>query len=341
MDGIFFLDEHERGFFSEFWSSSGFFFVFQDSAYFLTDARYLSAARQFFQNSEIKVLDFLKPEEWDDFFKKNGISRLGMDFSKISAERLRNIRRHFGIKISPFSAHHFRAYKTAEQIFFAETAAKIADSALEKTLSFLQVGVSEKEIAWILEKIGREEFGAEKNAFDPIVAFGKNSAIPHHVPTDQKLDLETPILIDWGFQKNHLCSDCTRNFWFGKNPSSKWISVFEWVSAAQAGGIEKMKIGKRISEVQKTAEIILGEKIPHSFGHGVGVEVHEFPMISQKQKGVFRKNMLVTAEPGWYTEGEFGIRIEDLLVIEKAGARRLTHFSRDLEQAILAGKKYQ
>lgn len=335
LDGIFVLDEHERGFFSGFWSSSGFFFVLRDSVHFFTDARYLAAARDFFQNSEVQVSDFLKKDEWQDFFVKNGVSKLGTDFSKISTAQFRRFKKAFGISFSSFSAEKIRAQKSELHISAAEKAAHIADKALKKSLLFLKIGISEKEFAWILEKIGREELGAERVSFPATVAFGAHSAVPHHAPTDAKLTAEMPILIDWGFEKNRLCSDCTRNFWFGKNPSHKWTEIFQKVLAAQTAGIAKMRIGKRISEVQNIAEKVLGQKIPHSFGHGVGVEAHEFPTISPKQKGIFAENMLVTAEPGLYCDGEFGIRIEDLLVIEKNGARSLTHFPKGISGSIL------
>jgi len=335
IDGVAFFDENDRGFFSGFWSSAGIFCVFKKSAFLFVDARYFAAARDFFQNSEIKVLKFFSEKsDFQIFFADQKIQKLGVDFSKISVAHFQKIKKLFGVKIVNFSAEKIRAEKSKAEIAATKKACEIADAALLQSLKLLKVGISEREFAFLLEKIGREN-GADGVSFPPIVAFGKNSARPHHEPTDEKLKSETPILIDWGFQKNHFCSDETRNFWFGKKPSKKWLEFFEKISAAQKIGISKMKIGENISAPQKVAEKYLNAKIPHSFGHGVGVEVHEFPTISPKTRGKFGENFLVTAEPGLYFDGEFGIRVEDLLVISKSGAQNLTNFPKDLSSAIL------
>jgi Xaa-Pro aminopeptidase len=291
-----------------------------------------------FFHSEIRVLPYPKTKkEWELFFLDRKVQVIGIEFSRVSTKTFFDWKNAFSGECIDVSTDidRIRSQKHEAEIAAAQKASSLLDEAMKRSLPFLQSGVSEKEFAWILEKAGRE-LGAEKISFEPIVAFGEHSAIPHHSPTEKELKKEMPILIDWGFVSGGFCSDCTRCFWYGENPDPKWIDAYQRVSASQQKGMDIMTPNKEISAVQKAAEEVLGENIPHSFGHGVGLEVHEYPTISPKSKGVFWKNMIVTAEPGMYFSGKFGIRIEDMGVIESSGFLSLTGFPKGLEHAILS-----
>lgn len=334
---MLFSDSFSVRFFSGFWSSNGLFCVSPKNLIFATDSRYLDAARTFFSETDVCVVPYPKTkEEWKGFFEKLGSQTVGIEFSRIPAKTYFYWKDLCSGELKDISEtiNQIRSQKTDEEVAAAQKASSIADAALKKSLPFLTLGVSEKEFAWVLEKAGRE-LGAEKTSFDAIVAFGEHSAIPHHSPTEKKLQKEMPILIDWGFISGGFCSDCTRCFWYGENPDLEWLDVYQKVSAAQKKGIEHMAPKKEIVTIQKEAEKNLGEKIPHSFGHGVGLEVHEYPTISPKSKGMFFEKMIVTAEPGMYKNGKFGIRIEDMGIIKSSGFKSLTNFPKGLEYAII------
>ena len=334
-------------FFTGFSSSHAIFLVTETKAFFFTDNRYLEAARLFFssQNStktfsergekEMTVQNITEVSKV--FFEKEKLQRIGVDFHQISYAQMEQWSEKWEVELSDVSVKVLRSQKTKENISCLQKAASIADEALIAVLPLLQVGISEKEFAWELEKAGRER-GAEKVSFDAIVAFGEHSAIPHHHPTEKKLQKNTPLLIDWGFMYKGFCSDCTRCFFLG-NPDKEWLKTYDRVWEAQKKGMEKMRPKKEISEVQKVAEDFLTEKIMHSFGHGVGVEVHEYPGVSPKTKGEFIANQVVTAEPGLYYSGKFGIRIEDMVHIGKTRNTLLTQVPKEKNILALSLKK--
>ena len=156
-------------------------------------------------------------------------------------------------------------------------------------------------------------------AFDPIVAFGANSAVPHHQPSKKNLQKNENILVDCGAKFSGFCSDLTRNFFFG-SPSREFLHKFENLKNAQNLTIKKFVAGAKISAIEKFCREKIGPDkkfFSHSLGHGVGLEIHERPVISQKSREKLRKNQIVTCEPGVYFPEKFGIRIEDLLQIRE------------------------
>ncbi|QQS59255.1 aminopeptidase P family protein [Candidatus Peregrinibacteria bacterium] len=336
LSGILLSDPFSVQFFCGFQSSNALLFILSQNIFLFTDARYLVGAREQFRKSNIEVRDISKNDEWKSFFKEQNIVILGTEYSKVTVAKFSAWKKYFGARFRNVDQEIalVRSQKSKEEIRNAEQAANIADSALESVILELRTGISEKEFAWKLEQACREK-GAEKLSFESIVAFGENSAIPHHHPTERRLKENEAILLDWGVVKNGMCSDCSRSFFWG-TPVEKWLSDYKKVLTAQQAGINSIARGMSIKNTQKRAEEILEENIPHSFGHGVGLEVHEYPTLSLRSRKKFLENMLVTAEPGIYRAGEYGIRIEDLLVVEKNRVRLLTHFSKDLEFVLLS-----
>lgn len=335
-------------FFSGFSSSNAFFLITPKKNIFLTDHRYLESAKKFFQlpinkgNLEdfpkITVQEIPKTEKWKDFFAKKNIQKVGTEITKLTVARYKSWKKYFKIQCKDVSEdiEKIRTQKTEGEIQKIRHVAKIADKALQTAIKKIYEGITEKELAWEIEKAGRE-LGAEKLSFDTIVAFGEHGAIPHHSPTEKKLQKNTPILIDWGFIKDGFCSDCTRCFFYG-TPTKQWKEIYEAVLSAQKIGQKEILPGKKLSSPDEAIKKIYIEKkakMLHSFGHGVGVEVHEYPSVSQKAKGKFLENMIVTAEPGMYFSGKFGIRIEDLGIVRKEKYETLTKFSKKIEDAIL------
>lgn len=189
----------------------------------------------------------------------------------------------------------------------------------------LKKGVSEREVRRrIIEYFLRMDGDP---AFDPIVAFGKNSGVPHHVAGTSRLKASDVAMIDAGFRRKGYSSDLTRTYLLGKiSPLKK--TVFETVKAAQKFAISSIRAGVACAAVDAAARRIItkrgfGGDFIHGTGHGLGIEVHESPSLAEKSRGKLLNRMVVTVEPGIYVRGEFGIRIEDVVVVEKVGCKVL------------------
>ncbi len=225
-----------------------------------------------------------------------------------------------------------RRQKKSREIEHIKTAQAQVDRVLVPFLkSKLAVGVTEQAMAFELEHLirGNGRFGL---SFEAIVAFGENSAIPHHAPTTRKLKKGDNILIDCGAKFEGYCSDMTRNFSFGV-PSDDYLEKFENCLIAQEKALKNYKKGANIANLEKIARDSLGADavyFTHSLGHGVGLEIHEMPEISTRQKGTLELHEVVTCEPGIYFPDKFGIRIEDCLVVGEKGPIVLSQTDKNL-----------
>ncbi len=211
-----------------------------------------------------------------------------------------------------------RAIKDEYEISMIKQAGKITASAMKVGMEKVLTGdVTEKQVAGYIDMTMKEE-GAEDYAFPSIVAFGENSAKPHHIPSDKRIGKGMPAVTDIGAKFNGYCFDSTRTFI--PSPTEEVRKIYEIVLEAQLEAIDQVRDGAKASEVDLTARKVIeragyGKYFVHSTGHGVGIEVHEKPYISFTSKDVLRENMVVTAEPGIYIHGRFGIRIEDTLIV--------------------------
>ena len=193
--------------------------------------------------------------------------------------------------------------------------------------------MTEKEIAARLQYL-MLHFGAEKMSFDPIVAGGSNGSMPHAVPTDRKIREGEFVTMDFGCVYGGYCSDMTRTVCVGQ-PTEEMRQVYEVVLSAQLAGIAAARAGATGTEIDGTARKVIeqagyGEFFGHGTGHGVGVEIHEQPRVSPRSQEILAPGHLVTAEPGIYLPGLFGVRIEDMVLITEDGSRGLTHAPKNL-----------
>ena len=203
-----------------------------------------------------------------------------------------------------------RSIKSKWEVENIEKALQIA----EKSLMELEFNGTEVELAAQLEYNMRIN-GSERASFDSIMASGARTSLPHGNPTFNKV--QSPILIDWGAVYNNYSSDTTRTI----IETEKQEEIFNIVLEAQKTAIKSIKPGAKSSEIDTAARDVIteygyGDSFIHSTGHGVGLEIHESPSLSKKDEGVLEKGMIVTVEPGIYIEGEFGVRIEDMILIK-------------------------
>ena len=227
-----------------------------------------------------------------------------------------------------------RAHKDAEELKQMSHAVDIAQKALEDTLPHVKVGVTEREISGrLIANLLAHGSGGEL-PFQPIIAFGANSANPHAVPTDYAAREGDLILFDWGANVNGYFSDLTRTFALGE-PSERCRRIHEVVEAANRAGREAGAPGVAAGAVDEAARNTIatagfGEYFTHRTGHGLGLEVHEEPYIRGDNTQLLELGMTYTVEPGIYLPGEGGVRIEDDMVITADGAESLSDYPRSL-----------
>ena len=190
---------------------------------------------------------------------------------------------------------------------------------------FIKIGMTEKEIAFEIEKFFLKN-GADGLAFDTIVASGPNSSMPHAIPTDRKIQDGDPITIDMGCKYKGYCSDMTRTVFAGHVPQYM-KPVYDLVLKNQLRVQEELKDGANVKLISKSVESefkLNGANMVHSLGHGVGLDIHEYPFMNTKHDFILKENMVVTDEPGIYIPARFGVRIEDTVLITKYASQNLT-----------------
>ncbi|MCL2890431.1 MAG: aminopeptidase P family protein [Methanomassiliicoccaceae archaeon] len=219
--------------------------------------------------------------------------------------------------------------KDEKEIADIRKACDISSKAAMKIPEMLRSGTTEKEMAWNIDSFMRMN-GGSGNAFDTISAFGENSAEPHHSPSERALKKGDAALFDFGSKYGMYSSDLTRTVFFGK-PKEILKRAYDVVLRAKNAGMEEMKDGAPVKNADIAAREIIDAsefkgKFIHSFGHGIGMNVHEYPSVSSESEETFRTGMVVSAEPGIYLPGIGGIRIEDTVLITKDGFKELTEF---------------
>ncbi|ABP95765.1 MULTISPECIES: aminopeptidase P family protein [Metallosphaera] len=212
-----------------------------------------------------------------------------------------------------------RAIKEEKEIEAIRHAQRATAMAMKMASESLVEGISEIELAGIIDETMRKG-GAEDYAFPSIVAFGENSAEPHHIPCERRLRKGDTVVVDIGAKYNGYSFDSTRTFLYGITEKSK--RIYDVVLEAQLEAIDAVQEGIEASQIDRIARSRIekegfGKLFVHSTGHGVGIEVHESPAISMKSKDILREGMVITVEPGIYFQGELGVRIEDTILVRK------------------------
>lgn len=226
-----------------------------------------------------------------------------------------------------------REVKTDEEIEKLRTAESIGDAAFKHILGYLREGITERNVALELEYYMKKN-GAEGLSFDTIAASGKNSSMPHAIPTDKKLENGDFLTMDFGCLYDGYCSDMTRTVAIG-NASDSMRKVYDIVLKAQMESMKCIKAGAWCNEVDAVARRVIadagyGNCFGHGLGHSVGLFIHENPRFSPKCKAVLKPGMVITVEPGIYLPGQFGVRIEDLVAVTENGFINLTESDKSL-----------
>ncbi len=336
IDAFVFIGESNRYYFTRCETSFGAVIVAPEAKVFITDFRYKAEVSEKVEDFEIVVTEFA------DFYDKINAVLTKIGAKTVGYEQTMSVGefnlfkaalKEFKLKPADGIIEAKRAVKTEEEIGFIVSAQRIAERALQKAVAGLKPGMTEREF---MAEINYEMIkgGADKYSFETITAFGANTAQPHHHPSDKKLDKNELVLVDMGAKYNGYCSDMTRTFCLG-DPGEQLVTVYETVKAAQEYAIKNIKAGMTCNDADSLArEYIIangyGPNFGHSFGHGVGVDIHEFPRVGAGSDAVLKPNMIITAEPGIYIPGLGGVRIEDMLVVGEDGVTDITEYDKKL-----------
>jgi len=295
--------------------------------YLLTDSRYTEQAQNQCPCCRIIERKGLMAEAVSELIRKlKSIKTIGLENST-SLRNFNSLKKNITgtIKSVGDIVECVRSCKDKSEISAIRTASRIAAQAFRKTIEYIEPGISENELAGRLNLEIR--IAGAINSFDTIVAFGANASQPHYQPGARKLRKNDTILIDFGVKYENYCCDLTRCFVVGKC-TYLYKQVYETVRQAQAAAIKMVKAGVEIEKVDAAArEVISNSHQPvygHGTGHGLGLEVHEEPIVSKNVKGRLKAGQIITIEPAVYIPGKLGIRLEDDILVTQRGHRILS-----------------
>lgn len=331
LPALLLTDELDRRYASGFHATDGVVLIFPDSACCVTDSRYIEAARQAVRDAEVIESTAQRGETkiLIDLLKEHGVTELGAQEESLSYGRYLRVEKALGVKLIP--AGHItaalRQCKDESEIKRITAAQRIAEAALDRVLPLIRAGMTEKQIAAELN-YAMALLGAEGLAFDTICVAGKNSSKPHGVPSDYAVKKGDFITMDFGCRVDGYCSDMTRTVALG-SVTDEMRKVYDTVLAAQTAGIAAAAAGVTGRVVDAAAREVIdaagyGKCFGHSFGHSLGLSVHEPPNAAPSNQRPLPAGAVITAEPGIYLEGRFGVRIEDMLLLTEKGAENLT-----------------
>lgn len=296
---------------------------------YITDGRYIEAVNNALTiEDEVIVYDVkeLIKEDYENFF--TFCENIGFEEGHMTYAKYKEYMHKY--KLNSFDEtegliERFRIIKKEEEIECIKKACLITDECFDHLKSFIKIGMTEKEIAFEIERFFLTN-GAEGLAFNTIVASGVNTSMPHAVPTDKKIEEGDPITIDMGCKFKGYCSDMTRTIFAGFVPQYM-KPVYDLVLKNQIRVLEEIKEGANLKLIAQSVESefkLNGVNMIHSLGHGVGLDIHEYPFVSSKFDFILKENMTITDEPGIYIAGRFGVRIEDTVLVNKYSSQSLT-----------------
>ncbi len=323
-----------RRYLTGFTGSAGLVWISGTRQALLTDFRYVEQVK-----AECPDWELIQIENYNESLKKliedDGVKKIAFEKDYVTVKQIEEWREKLSPQFLGVSgwAEELRMIKSEAEIENIKRAAKIADDAFAELLPKIRSGVTELDIALELEFLMRKR-GASAMSFDPIVASGPRSALPHARPTDRVFSVGDFVVFDFGCVVNGYCSDMTRTIVIGE-PEEQHLLIYDLVLKAQLTSLEAVGPGKTGAEIDAIARDIIGEMgygeyFGHGLGHSLGLEVHESPRLSKTDQTVLQPGMLVTVEPGVYLPGFGGVRIEDLVLVTEGGHEVLSSTFKEL-----------
>ncbi|WP_378955582.1 M24 family metallopeptidase [Pelosinus sp. sgz500959] len=335
IQGMLITKPENRRYFSGFSGSTGTLFISDTESKLLTDFRYIEQATNEAKQYEILRYTANPYELVSEMTSKLGLEIIGFESDFVTYGTYTKLVESMPtLQLLPVEIDGLRMVKDMDEVALIKKAVEIADSAFLQILSFIKPGISEQAVALELEYQMRK-LGAEKPAFDTIVASGKRGALPHGRASQKLIELGDFVTMDFGAVYQGYHSDMTRTICIG-TATEKQREVYEIVLAAQLAGVKAVGPGKTGKEIDAVARKIItdagfGDYFGHGLGHSLGLHIHEDPRLSPSNtQTVLMENMVVTVEPGIYLPEWGGIRIEDTVLVSTDGCQILTASSKHL-----------
>jgi Xaa-Pro aminopeptidase len=312
----------------------GYVLVTLESKIIVTDFRYVEQVEREAGGIPIFMIKGKMGEWLPALFADQKIRRLAVESSHLSLaayEQISGVLKtgQSSMVLVPLDGliESIRIVKEPEELSLIVDSGKITAAALDYTEKILRPGITEKALAWQIEKFIREK-GSQSVPFEVIVGAGPNGALPHARPGDYVIQMGEPVVVDIGAKYKSYISDMTRTFYMG-NPDDKFRKVYDTVLEAQLTAISGIKSGMNGKEAHNLAQEVIagagyGENFGHGLGHGIGLMIHENPRLGLTSEEILQENMVFTVEPGIYIKGWGGVRIEDDVVIENGQIRVIT-----------------
>ncbi len=331
VDAFFISQLENRYYLAGFDGSDGFLLITAQNTILATDFRYIEQAKRQAPDYEIFQITNNIADWFPRLVAELNLRKLGFEAGHITFARYQQLTDALNKAKSQLKlvsverlVESLRAMKEPEEIELITEASAITDSAFEYIEDIIHIGMSEKEVAWEVEKFMREQ-GSQAIAFDFIVASGPNSALPHAKPSQHAITAGEPIVIDIGARIGNYGSDLSRTICLGSHDDA-FNKVYDTVLRAQLAAITAIKEGMTGEEADNLARKVIkqagyGEAFGHALGHGIGLASHELPRLGPNSKEHLVNGMVFTIEPGIYLTGWGGVRIEDTVVMESGKIR--------------------
>jgi Xaa-Pro aminopeptidase len=335
IDAALISSPHNKFYLGGLFSGSGYVFITKESQYIIVDFRYFEEVKyknQLFhaillssENTLEKILNHI--------IKIEGLCQIGFEGSEISYDFYSYLHESLNCSLCSLDLSKIRMIKETEEIENIKKACNIADKAFNHIASYIKDGMSERKVENELIRFIKEQ-GGQKESFDSIVASGVRGALPHGKASDKIIKEGEFITLDFGVKYNDYCSDITRTIALG-NCQEELVHIYEVVKAAGEEAMRNAKPNLTVRELDHSARNLIKEAgyeeyFRHNLGHGLGIQVHEYPAVETNNTELLREGMIITIEPGIYLPEVGGVRIEEDVLITTDGCVKLTNSSREL-----------
>jgi Xaa-Pro aminopeptidase len=296
--------------------SSGLVLIHAKSMEFFVDGRYIESSKET-SYPYVTIRSHLEFTDALTLYRRVGFEAENVTVARLSRWMKKNPRTRF--QQTTGIIENLRRTKTTHELRSIARACTVTKKVLRHIPALLTVGRTERALAQEIEAMSRS-LGAESMAFDTIVAFGENTSRPHHHPTDRALQASDIVQIDMGVKIDGYCSDYSRVYWMGKKTPAQ-VKAYTALLSAKKSAEKLVKSGVSNRQLDISARTVLkrsgyDKEFCHSLGHGLGLDIHEMPSISKKAPLVtLRKHEVITIEPGLYFPGEWGMRVEDTIIV--------------------------
>ena len=337
VDGLLLTSRYSRHYGAQFDIAEGVAIVTKKGCRYFTDSRYIESAQNGIQGFEVLEVNAANPytKLLNDAIADFGVTALGYEENYLTVAEFMEYEQKLNAKLVPYNAKiaGFRGVKEPYELEKMRKAQAITDAAFAEILGRVKVGMTEKELCAELIYCLLKN-GGEGLSFDPIVVSGPNTSLPHGVPGDRKIQEGDFVTMDFGVLYGGYCSDMTRTIAVGY-VTDEMEKVYKTVLKAQTAAIAASRPGMTGSDIDKVARDVIteagyGQYFGHGYGHSLGLEIHESPNCNPKGTQAMVAGNVTSAEPGIYLPGQFGVRIEDVIIFTEDGCENITKSPKDL-----------